>query len=76
MLYVYIGDNIEKKKEALTKLLKNHTECEIFYIKDTYIFSKKKDIKVSFIPIDKENKISLKGFKFDLSEKPVKRMRI
>ena len=34
MLYVYIGDNIEKKKEALTKLLKNHTECEIFYIKD------------------------------------------
>ena len=46
---------------------------EVFYVNDTFIFSNKKDLKISFIPVDKENNISLKGFKFNLIEKTVKR---
>lgn len=70
-LYHLLGNVFLLEKYPKVRLINDFEE--VFYIKDTYIFSEKKDIKVSFIPIDKENKISLKGFKFDLSEKPVKR---
>ncbi len=34
MLYVLVGDNQDRKKEVLAKLLKTHQESELFYMND------------------------------------------
>lgn len=70
-LYHLLGNIFLLEKYPKVRLINDFEE--IFYVKDTHIFSEKKDIKISFIPIDKDNTISLKGFKFNLTEKSVKR---
>lgn len=70
-LYHLLGNIFLLEKYPKVRLINDFEE--IFYVKDTHIFTEKKDIKISFIPIDKDNIISLKGFKFNLTEKSVKR---
>ena len=70
-LYHLLGNIFLLEKYPKVKLINDFEE--VFYVNDTFIFTNKKDLKISFIPVDKENNISLKGFKFNLIEKTVKR---
>lgn len=69
--YHLLGNILLLEKYPKLRLINDFEE--IFYMENIYIFSQKKDIKVSFIPLDKDNNITLKGFKFNLDKKEIAR---
>lgn len=66
-----LGNIFLLEKFPKIKLLNDFEE--IFYLNKSTIFSDKKDFIISFIPLDKSNVITLKGFRYNLQEQFIKR---